>query len=101
MGSACPSGTASSAGPRASPARWWPCPAPSTSTTSTTKVDGLCLPEWDGIVCWPEGVPGKVVAMPCPPAPSTSTTSERCIWGLWETQNSIFVLHRLLVQGCP
>ncbi|NWS19647.1 PTH1R protein, partial [Pachyramphus minor] len=28
--------------------------------------DGFCLPEWDGIVCWPEGVPGKVVAMPCP-----------------------------------
>ncbi|XP_023803832.1 parathyroid hormone/parathyroid hormone-related peptide receptor-like, partial [Cyanistes caeruleus] len=27
---------------------------------------GFCLPEWDGIVCWPEGVPGKVVAMPCP-----------------------------------
>ncbi|XP_014432358.1 parathyroid hormone/parathyroid hormone-related peptide receptor isoform X2 [Pelodiscus sinensis] len=28
--------------------------------------DGFCLSEWDGIVCWPEGVPGKVVAMPCP-----------------------------------
>ncbi|KAK2514024.1 Pth1r [Columba guinea] len=28
--------------------------------------DGFCLPEWDGIVCWPEGVPGKVVAVPCP-----------------------------------
>ncbi|XP_034619732.1 parathyroid hormone/parathyroid hormone-related peptide receptor [Trachemys scripta elegans] len=28
--------------------------------------DGFCLPEWDGIGCWPEGVPGKVVAMPCP-----------------------------------
>ncbi|XP_043365707.1 parathyroid hormone/parathyroid hormone-related peptide receptor isoform X2 [Dermochelys coriacea] len=28
--------------------------------------DGFCLPEWDGIGCWPEGMPGKVVAMPCP-----------------------------------
>ncbi|XP_025063127.1 parathyroid hormone/parathyroid hormone-related peptide receptor isoform X2 [Alligator sinensis] len=28
--------------------------------------DGFCLPEWDGIVCWPEGMPGKVVEMPCP-----------------------------------
>ncbi|NWR76696.1 PTH1R protein, partial [Centropus unirufus] len=32
----------------------------------TSSTDGFCLPEWDGIVCWPEGVPGKVVAMPCP-----------------------------------
>ncbi|NWR95078.1 PTH1R protein, partial [Furnarius figulus] len=31
-----------------------------------SPTDGFCLPEWDGIVCWPEGVPGKVVAMPCP-----------------------------------
>ncbi|NXV41985.1 PTH1R protein, partial [Uria aalge] len=31
-----------------------------------SSADGFCLPEWDGIVCWPEGVPGKVVAMPCP-----------------------------------
>uniref|UniRef100_A0A8B9F5H3 Parathyroid hormone/parathyroid hormone-related peptide receptor n=1 Tax=Amazona collaria TaxID=241587 RepID=A0A8B9F5H3_9PSIT len=31
-----------------------------------SSTDGFCLPEWDGIVCWPEGVPGKVVAMPCP-----------------------------------
>ncbi|XP_030053056.1 parathyroid hormone/parathyroid hormone-related peptide receptor [Microcaecilia unicolor] len=28
--------------------------------------DGLCLPEWDGVVCWPEGKPGKVVSVPCP-----------------------------------
>ncbi|NWY66007.1 PTH1R protein, partial [Erithacus rubecula] len=37
---------------------------PSVSLFSPT--DGFCLPEWDGIVCWPEGVPGRVVAMPCP-----------------------------------
>ncbi|NXH84638.1 PTH1R protein, partial [Edolisoma coerulescens] len=40
------------------------CSDPSLSLFSPT--DGFCLPEWDGIVCWPEGVPGKVVAMPCP-----------------------------------
>ncbi|KAK6490958.1 parathyroid hormone/parathyroid hormone-related peptide receptor-like, partial [Huso huso] len=28
--------------------------------------DGLCLPEWDGIVCWPEGLAGKTVSTPCP-----------------------------------
>uniref|UniRef100_W5MT80 Parathyroid hormone/parathyroid hormone-related peptide receptor n=1 Tax=Lepisosteus oculatus TaxID=7918 RepID=W5MT80_LEPOC len=28
--------------------------------------DGFCLPEWDGIVCWPEGLPGKVVSAACP-----------------------------------
>ncbi|XP_023353765.2 parathyroid hormone/parathyroid hormone-related peptide receptor [Sarcophilus harrisii] len=28
--------------------------------------DGFCLPEWDNILCWPAGVPGKVVAVPCP-----------------------------------
>ncbi|XP_018603155.1 parathyroid hormone/parathyroid hormone-related peptide receptor [Scleropages formosus] len=28
--------------------------------------DSYCQPEWDGIVCWPEGVPGKVVATACP-----------------------------------
>ncbi|NWW89066.1 PTH1R protein, partial [Rhynochetos jubatus] len=35
-------------------------------STSALPLNGFCLPEWDGIVCWPEGVPGKVVAMPCP-----------------------------------
>ncbi|XP_069503194.1 parathyroid hormone/parathyroid hormone-related peptide receptor isoform X2 [Ambystoma mexicanum] len=28
--------------------------------------DGFCRPEWDGMVCWPEGIAGKVVSMPCP-----------------------------------
>ncbi|NWZ91070.1 PTH1R protein, partial [Nesospiza acunhae] len=36
------------------------------SLSPFSPTDGFCLPEWDGIVCWPEGVPGKVVAMPCP-----------------------------------
>ncbi|XP_012576095.1 PREDICTED: parathyroid hormone/parathyroid hormone-related peptide receptor isoform X1 [Condylura cristata] len=25
-----------------------------------------CLPEWDHILCWPLGMPGEVVAVPCP-----------------------------------
>ncbi|KAJ8272961.1 hypothetical protein GJAV_G00095550 [Gymnothorax javanicus] len=29
-------------------------------------LDGFCLPEWDGIVCWPEGPPGKTVSTACP-----------------------------------
>nr|XP_056713636.1 parathyroid hormone/parathyroid hormone-related peptide receptor [Euleptes europaea] len=28
--------------------------------------DGFCAPEWDNLICWPEGVPGKMVSMPCP-----------------------------------
>uniref|UniRef100_A0A8C7TYY0 Parathyroid hormone/parathyroid hormone-related peptide receptor n=1 Tax=Oncorhynchus mykiss TaxID=8022 RepID=A0A8C7TYY0_ONCMY len=28
--------------------------------------DGYCSPEWDGIVCWPEGSPGKLVSTACP-----------------------------------
>uniref|UniRef100_A0A8D0D6H5 Parathyroid hormone/parathyroid hormone-related peptide receptor n=1 Tax=Sander lucioperca TaxID=283035 RepID=A0A8D0D6H5_SANLU len=34
---------------------------------SKQKVpDGYCSPEWDGIVCWPEGPPGKLVSTSCP-----------------------------------
>ncbi|XP_026525343.1 parathyroid hormone/parathyroid hormone-related peptide receptor-like [Notechis scutatus] len=28
--------------------------------------DGHCLPEWDGIICWPTSLPGKKAAIPCP-----------------------------------
>ncbi|XP_034144540.1 parathyroid hormone/parathyroid hormone-related peptide receptor isoform X1 [Esox lucius] len=28
--------------------------------------DGYCSPEWDGLVCWPEGSPGKLVSTACP-----------------------------------
>ncbi|XP_049602633.1 parathyroid hormone/parathyroid hormone-related peptide receptor [Syngnathus scovelli] len=28
--------------------------------------DGYCSPEWDGIVCWPEGASGKLVSTSCP-----------------------------------
>uniref|UniRef100_A0A8C5EUP4 Parathyroid hormone/parathyroid hormone-related peptide receptor n=1 Tax=Gouania willdenowi TaxID=441366 RepID=A0A8C5EUP4_GOUWI len=27
---------------------------------------GICAPEWDGIVCWPEGSPGQLVSTACP-----------------------------------
>uniref|UniRef100_A0A6I8PKI9 Parathyroid hormone/parathyroid hormone-related peptide receptor n=1 Tax=Ornithorhynchus anatinus TaxID=9258 RepID=A0A6I8PKI9_ORNAN len=33
---------------------------------SVPNSDGFCPPEWDNLVCWPEGVPGKVVSVPCP-----------------------------------
>lgn len=29
-------------------------------------VEGFCSPEWDGIVCWPEGLPGRMVSTACP-----------------------------------
>ncbi|XP_043359175.1 parathyroid hormone/parathyroid hormone-related peptide receptor-like [Dermochelys coriacea] len=28
--------------------------------------DASCLPEWDGIICWPEGSPSQQVSVPCP-----------------------------------
>ncbi|XP_077170389.1 parathyroid hormone/parathyroid hormone-related peptide receptor-like isoform X1 [Paroedura picta] len=28
--------------------------------------DGNCLPEWDGIICWPESFPHELVVVPCP-----------------------------------
>uniref|UniRef100_A0A8C0UCJ0 Secretin receptor n=1 Tax=Cyanistes caeruleus TaxID=156563 RepID=A0A8C0UCJ0_CYACU len=46
--------------------RCHPCGCSDSSWCLFSPTDGFCLPEWDGIVCWPEGVPGKVVAMPCP-----------------------------------
>ncbi|XP_059823032.1 parathyroid hormone 2 receptor-like [Hypanus sabinus] len=31
-----------------------------------TEGDGSCSPEWDGITCWPKGIPGKLTAVHCP-----------------------------------
>uniref|UniRef100_A0A670IVR3 Parathyroid hormone/parathyroid hormone-related peptide receptor n=1 Tax=Podarcis muralis TaxID=64176 RepID=A0A670IVR3_PODMU len=31
-----------------------------------SSQDGNCLPEWDGIICWPESLPSKKVAVRCP-----------------------------------
>uniref|UniRef100_A0A8C6IYN4 Parathyroid hormone/parathyroid hormone-related peptide receptor n=1 Tax=Melopsittacus undulatus TaxID=13146 RepID=A0A8C6IYN4_MELUD len=31
-----------------------------------TIQDSSCLPEWDGIICWPKGSPGREVSVPCP-----------------------------------
>lgn len=28
--------------------------------------DTSCLPEWDGIICWPKGFPSQEVSVPCP-----------------------------------
>uniref|UniRef100_A0A452J1V8 Parathyroid hormone 2 receptor n=1 Tax=Gopherus agassizii TaxID=38772 RepID=A0A452J1V8_9SAUR len=29
-------------------------------------LDASCFPEWDGIICWPEGFPSQEVSVPCP-----------------------------------
>ncbi|XP_072902928.1 parathyroid hormone 2 receptor-like isoform X2 [Hemitrygon akajei] len=31
-----------------------------------TEGDGSCSPEWDGLTCWPKGIPGKLTAVHCP-----------------------------------
>ncbi|XP_032880889.1 parathyroid hormone 2 receptor [Amblyraja radiata] len=28
--------------------------------------DGSCSPEWDGLTCWPNGIPGSLTVVPCP-----------------------------------
>ncbi|XP_016147798.1 parathyroid hormone 2 receptor-like [Sinocyclocheilus grahami] len=27
---------------------------------------GVCVPEWDGLICWPQGFPGTLTKTPCP-----------------------------------
>ncbi|XP_069733003.1 parathyroid hormone/parathyroid hormone-related peptide receptor-like isoform X2 [Phaenicophaeus curvirostris] len=35
--------------------------------TQLEKIkDSSCLPEWDGIICWPKGSPSQEVSVPCP-----------------------------------
>ncbi|KAF5892435.1 parathyroid hormone/parathyroid hormone-related peptide receptor-like, partial [Clarias magur] len=34
--------------------------------SSRKTAEGNCVPEWDGIVCWPDGPPGGMVAVLCP-----------------------------------
>ncbi|NWR77046.1 PTH1R protein, partial [Centropus unirufus] len=35
--------------------------------TQLEKIkDTSCLPEWDGIICWPKGSPSQEVSVPCP-----------------------------------
>lgn len=35
-------------------------------SAALVSPDGFCSPEWDGIVCWPKGPPGKLVSTLCP-----------------------------------
>ncbi|XP_053139748.1 parathyroid hormone 2 receptor isoform X3 [Hemicordylus capensis] len=36
-------------------------------TSQLQEGEGNCLPEWDGLICWPRGSAGKMLAVPCPP----------------------------------
>ncbi|KAM4836173.1 parathyroid hormone 2 receptor [Thomomys bottae] len=36
-------------------------------TTQRQEGEGNCLPEWDGLICWPRGTVGKISVVPCPP----------------------------------
>ncbi|XP_029463781.1 parathyroid hormone 2 receptor [Rhinatrema bivittatum] len=36
------------------------------TTTQLQEGDDSCLSEWDGLVCWPKGTLGKMLAVPCP-----------------------------------
>lgn len=30
------------------------------------KKADVCSPEWDGLICWPQGSPGFLTKVPCP-----------------------------------
>ncbi|XP_058261638.1 parathyroid hormone 3 receptor isoform X2 [Hemibagrus wyckioides] len=34
--------------------------------TQLSTVRGHCMPQWDGITCWPKGKRNQLVAVPCP-----------------------------------
>nr|XP_012803192.2 parathyroid hormone 2 receptor isoform X1 [Jaculus jaculus] len=36
-------------------------------TAQLQEGEGNCSPEWDGLICWPRGTVGKMLAVPCPP----------------------------------
>ncbi|XP_074047588.1 parathyroid hormone 2 receptor isoform X2 [Macrotis lagotis] len=36
-------------------------------STQLQEGEGNCFPEWDGVICWPRGTVGKMLAVPCPP----------------------------------
>ncbi|XP_058156244.1 parathyroid hormone 2 receptor isoform X2 [Dasypus novemcinctus] len=36
-------------------------------TAQLQEGEGNCFPEWDGLICWPRGIVGKISAVPCPP----------------------------------
>ncbi|XP_004851394.2 parathyroid hormone 2 receptor [Heterocephalus glaber] len=35
-------------------------------TAQLQEGEGNCFPEWDGLICWPRGAAGKILAVPCP-----------------------------------
>ncbi|XP_077007907.1 parathyroid hormone 2 receptor [Tamandua tetradactyla] len=35
-------------------------------TAQLQEGEGNCFPEWDGLICWPRGIAGKISAVPCP-----------------------------------
>lgn len=35
-------------------------------SNAVVSSESYCSPEWDGIVCWPGGPPGKLVSTTCP-----------------------------------
>lgn len=45
---------------------WGACCVTGTRSAFAPSSDTNCLPEWDGIICWPKGSPSQEVAVPCP-----------------------------------
>ncbi|KAG8432777.1 hypothetical protein GDO86_017134 [Hymenochirus boettgeri] len=36
------------------------------TTEQLLEEDSTCIPEWDGLICWPRGTPGKMLVVSCP-----------------------------------
>uniref|UniRef100_A0A8C4ZS43 Parathyroid hormone/parathyroid hormone-related peptide receptor n=1 Tax=Gadus morhua TaxID=8049 RepID=A0A8C4ZS43_GADMO len=57
-------------------------------------IKGECVPEWDGIVCWPSGGAGEWVSIPCPEYiydfNHKGRVHRQCdISGAWEQANAL------------
>ncbi|XP_069471714.1 parathyroid hormone 2 receptor isoform X1 [Ambystoma mexicanum] len=63
-------------------------------SAQTQEGDSNCFPEWDGLVCWPRGTPGKILAVTCPSYiydfNHRGTAFRRCnVNGTWDHSQSL------------
>ncbi|MEQ2303467.1 hypothetical protein AMECASPLE_017261, partial [Ameca splendens] len=65
--------------------------------------DGFCSPEWDGIVCWPEGPPGNLVSTSCPDyiydfnhigRTGSGKSRDPCFISLNHTQKTLLLIYK-------
>lgn len=61
------------------------------------SLEGDCMPEWDGIICWPKGKRSQLVAVPCPEYVYDFDHKGLYIWQI--RHKHLFILFLLLYLG--